>query len=63
MQMEVGAMTKTDTDFDDWYTNLQVHLLDRAGVEYRDADAARVDYDAGRDVFDVVDQIAAEYES
>ena len=32
------------------------------GVGCRDQDAVRADYEAGRDMFDVVDEIAAEYE-
>ena len=38
-----------------------MHVLDRTGVEFKDKDSVREDYDEGRDVFDVVDDIVAEY--
>jgi len=37
-------------------------VLDRTGVTFRDEDSVRADYDEGRDVFDVIDEIVAEYE-
>lgn len=54
-------MTKADVDFEAWFSNLQVHVLERTGLDYRDEAAVRADYDAGRDLFDVVEEIAAEY--
>lgn len=55
-------MTKCDSSFDDWFANLQLLVLDQAGADYRDADSVREDYEAGRNVFDVADEIAAEYQ-
>jgi len=54
-------MTKSDFDFDTWFDTLCIHVLDRAGVEFRDADSVREDYEQGRDVYDVIDEIVAEY--
>lgn len=55
-------MNKPDFDFDTWFDTLKIHVLDRAGVEFLDADSVREDYDKGRDVYDVIDDIVAEYE-
>lgn len=54
-------MNKRDAEFDDWYSVLQMHVLDNTGIEFRDEEAVREDYDAGKDVFDVIDEITAEY--
>lgn len=54
-------MTNSDSEFDDWFDCLKMHVLDRTGVEFRDAAAVRADYDTGRNMHDVVDEIAAEY--
>ena len=47
--------------FDDWLYNLQIHVLDRTGVEFHDQDSVLQDYDDNRDMHDVADEIAAEY--
>lgn len=54
-------MTKTDFDFDTWFETLSNQVLDRTDVEITDMDNVRADYEDGRDVFDVVDEIVAEY--
>lgn len=54
-------MTKNECDFDTWMGVLNVNVLDRAGVDFTDEDAVRDDYDRGRCVFDVIDDIVAEY--
>lgn len=41
-------MTKSDSSFDDWFSNLQLLVLDQAGADYRDAESVREDYEAGR---------------
>lgn len=53
-------MTNQDTDFDNWFDLLQMNLADR-GITFTDRDSVRGDYEAGRDIFDVVDLVAAEY--
>jgi hypothetical protein len=53
-------MTKNDVDFETWFELLKENLNDR-GVVFQDADSVREDYDNGRDMFDVVDEIDAEY--
>ena len=55
-------MDKDSFDFETWFEILAIHVLERTGVEFRDEDAVRADYDNGRDVFDVIDEIVAEYE-
>lgn len=54
-------MTKTEFDFDTWFGVLQANVLDRSGVDFKDEDAVRDDYNNGRDVYDVIDEIVAEY--
>lgn len=55
-------MTKNDCDFNEWFGCLQMNVLDACGVDFRDEDAVRDDYDNGRDMHDVAEGIAAEYE-
>lgn len=55
-------MTKTEFDFDTWFGVLQSNVLDKAGVDFKDDDSVRGDYDEGRDVYDVIDEIVAEYD-
>ena len=54
-------MTKNDTDFETWFDNLANHVLDRTGADFRDTDSVRDEYEAGRDMFDVADDISAAY--
>lgn len=54
-------MTSSDTDFDTWFETLQSHVLDQTGVQFNDSDSVKADYDQGRNVFDVIDEIVDEY--
>ena len=54
-------MNNDSHDFDTWFDTLVVNVLDRTSVEFKDRDSVQGDYDNGRDVFDVIDEIAAEY--
>lgn len=54
-------MPRDEFDFETWFDTLCLQLLDRTGVEFRDEASVRGDYDAGRSVYDVIDEIAAEY--
>ena len=54
-------MDKETFDFDMWFDTLAILVLERTGVEFRDVDAVRADYDNGRDAFDVIDEIVAGY--
>ena len=53
-------MTRNDTDFERWFDMLQTALSDD-GINFRDADSVREDYDGGKDLYDVADEIKAEY--
>lgn len=55
-------MDNTEFEFEEWFGVLKCDVLDRTGVNFRDADSVLADYDAGRDVYDVIDEICAEYE-
>lgn len=55
-------MQNTDVDFETWFGVLQSNVLDRTGVDIKDEDAFRGDYDTGRDVFDVIEEMVAEYQ-
>lgn len=55
-------MNRIDIDFESWFDML-AEALEEVGVNFRDADSVRDDYDAGKDVYDVVDEIRAEYET
>lgn len=56
-------MTKSDCDFGTWFDNLSMMVLDATGVEFRDMDSVRADYENGRNLADVADEITAEYGS
>lgn len=52
-------MTKHDIDFDGWFDTLALQLSDE-GIRFSDRESVRADYDAGKDLFDVVDEILVE---
>jgi len=54
-------MDKQSHSFDDWFGVIQANVLDRTGVDFKDEDSVRQDYEAGKDVYDVIDDICAEY--
>lgn len=54
-------MTKDTHDFETWYETLQLQVAERTGVKFTDEDSVTDDYENGRNVFDVIDEIAAEY--
>lgn len=54
-------MTKNEIDFETWMDVIRVHVLDGAGVNFTEEDSVRDDYESGRDVYDVIDEIVAEY--
>lgn len=53
-------MTKDDRSFDEWFELLQLNLSD-LGVKFEDVDAVRGDYEDGKSMYDVLDDIKAEY--
>jgi len=53
-------MTKHDTGFDDWFDQLCDLLADQ-GVNFSDPDAVRDDYDSGKSLFDVIDEIKSDH--
>lgn len=53
-------MDISDTDFETWFDTLCMLLLDES-INFKDADSVRADFEAGKNVFDVADEIAAEY--
>lgn len=55
--------TKNDWDFDTWMDTVKALVLDGCGVEFRDEDSVRGDYEDGKSAFDVADDIIAEYEA
>lgn len=54
-------MTNDDTDFDSWFGVLQANVLDRTGVDFKDEESVMADYDDGKNVYDVIEDIVAEY--
>ena len=53
-------MTKQDVEFDTWFEQLCEILADE-GVSFSDADAVEMDYEDGKSVFDVAQEIKDEY--
>lgn len=54
-------MTNADHDFDTWFDILKLNVLEQTGVEFRDSDSVRFDYESGADVYDVIGDIVREY--
>lgn len=54
-------MTKNEFDFDTWFDSLAMMVLDETGVEFRDEESVRDDYEKGRNLADVAREIADEY--
>jgi hypothetical protein len=54
-------MTKNEFDFETWFDSMAAMVLDKCGVEFRDEDAVRSDYESRKNCADVADEIAAEY--
>ncbi|UCR75525.1 hypothetical protein PP742_gp41 [Alcaligenes phage vB_Af_QDWS595] len=46
--------------FDTWFSTLQNALLDE-GIDFSDEDSVREDFEKGKNVFEVVDEIKEEY--
>lgn len=53
-------MNRNDIDFESWFDMLQTTLSDD-GITFLDADSVRDDYYNDKDVYDVADEIKAEY--
>ena len=49
-------------DFDNWFSVLCVNVLEQTGVEFRDEDSVKDDYEQNNDVYEVIDSIVAEYQ-
>lgn len=55
-------MQKSDgTSFEQWFDVLKINILDRVGIEFRDRASVESDFAEDRDVYDVIDEICAEY--
>lgn len=54
-------MTNDDFDFETWCESLQMMVVDGCGFDFQDFDSVREDYDKGRNVADVANEIIAEY--
>jgi hypothetical protein len=54
-------MTNQEFDFETWFDHLAMMVLDLSGFALRDPDCVREDYEQGRNLADVAEEIAAEY--
>ena len=54
-------MKNSDVDFETWFSTLANLVQDGSGVNFQDEDSVKADYEAGKDVHDVADEIIAEY--
>lgn len=52
---------EAESGFETWFGNLIMLVLDKTGVDFRDANSVREDYEAGKGFADVAEEIAAEY--
>lgn len=53
-------MTKNEMSFDQWFVYLQMQVLNRTGVLFRDRDRAQQRFEAGCHAFDMADEVKAE---
>lgn len=61
MPLKVNKMTKDQVDFDTWFYAMCMEILEATGVQFRDEDAVREDYDSGANCYDVAREIVDEY--
>lgn len=54
-------MDKDSHIFDDWFCVIKANVLDRTGVDFKDEDSVRKDYEDGWDAYDVIDEICRGY--
>lgn len=54
-------MVKGEFDFETWFANIAIMVLDKTGVDFKDEESVRGDYEAGKNCSEVADEIAAEY--
>jgi len=55
-------MTRTEVDFDKWFLKLHLSLRGRIGMAFDvEETMARKAYEAGRNVFDVIEEMAVEH--
>jgi len=55
-------MTNQEFDFETWFDHLAMMVMDLSGFALlRDPDCVREDYEQGRNLADVAEEIAAEY--
>lgn len=56
-------MTKDDTDFETWVSCIQMQVLDATEIDLDDDDTEylRTDYDNGRDMNDVIDELIDQF--
>ena len=54
-------MTNQEFDFETWFDHLAMMVLDLSGFALRDPDCVREDYEQGRNLADVAEEIADEY--
>ena len=48
-------------DFDTWLDNLTMQIGERTGVDFKDGESVRQDYEDDKNMFDVADDICIEY--
>lgn len=53
-------MTKYDNDFDAWFDLLKLNLEEN-GIQFNDQESVRFEYEQGKDLYVVADEIKAEY--
>ena len=54
-------MTKNEIGFDVYFNTLSSLVFEQTGVNFTDEDSVFADYEAGKDVFVLADEIAKEY--
>lgn len=54
-------MKYPSTGFETWFHHLRREVMKRTGVGFQDEDAVRFDYEEGKDVQEVIDDIVKEY--
>jgi hypothetical protein len=55
-------MTNDDYTFSEWFDILKINVLEKTGVNFTDEESVIDDYEQGRDVYDVIDEIVEEYD-
>ena len=52
---------KDEYEFEEWFSQLRVSVLEKTNFDFRDEESVKNDYENGKHFADIADEIALEY--